>query len=272
MIPKTIHYCWFGGKKLPKEALKCINSWRKYCPGYEIKEWNESNFDISSCDYVKEAYNAKKWAFVSDYARFWILYNYGGLYFDTDVELIKGIDDIVAKGSFMGMEPYGNSNRVAAGLGLGAKKNNPLYAEIINYYKGLTFVQKDGTYNDETIVTYLTRIMKSHGFKGLNGTEFVDGIYIYPPEYFCPMNMDNGKIKISPNTRSIHWYSASWKDEREKEIHKNAVELNKKLPKVVGKQICCTYEVIAKTFYYMNRDGIGNTLRRVIRKLKKKMH
>ena len=104
MIPKVIHYCWFGGNPLPASAKKCIASWRKYLPDYEIKEWNESNFDVNIIPYTAEAYKAKKYAFVSDYARFWILYKYGGLYFDTDVEVIKNMDDIIAKGAFMGCE------------------------------------------------------------------------------------------------------------------------------------------------------------------------
>lgn len=103
-IPKIIHYCWFGGKELPRDAVECIDSWKKYYPDYKIIEWNEKNFDINICDYVKEAYSERRWAFVSDYARFWILYNYGGLYFDTDVEVIKRADSIIEKGSFMGNE------------------------------------------------------------------------------------------------------------------------------------------------------------------------
>ena len=127
-IPKVIHYCWFGGNPLTEEAKKCIDSWKRYCPNYDIKEWNESNFDITLCNYVKEAYEAKKWAFVSDYARLWILYNYGGLYFDTDVEMIKGIEDLVKNGPFMGAEPYSSKAcRVNAGLGLASYSEHPLY-------------------------------------------------------------------------------------------------------------------------------------------------
>ena len=104
MIPKVIHYCWFGRNPLPESAVKCINSWRKHFPDYEIKEWNEDNFDVNIIPYTKEAYEAKKYAFVSDYARMWILYHFGGLYFDTDVEVIKPMDDIVKRGPFMGIE------------------------------------------------------------------------------------------------------------------------------------------------------------------------
>ncbi len=118
MIPKIIHYCWFGGNPLPDDAKNCIASWKKYFPDYEIKEWNESNFDLNCCPYVKEAYEAKKWAFVSDYARFWILYHHGGLYFDTDVEVIKPFDDILSRGGFMGQEAGANS-----GSGKGRDRN-----------------------------------------------------------------------------------------------------------------------------------------------------
>ena len=118
MIPKVVHYCWFGGNQLPDDAKKCIESWRKFFPEYEIKEWNECNFDVNCCDYVKEAYAAKKWAFVSDYARFWILYHEGGLYFDTDVEVIKDMSDIIAKGAFMGCE---TDNKCAPGGGGGVQ-------------------------------------------------------------------------------------------------------------------------------------------------------
>ena len=123
MIPKIIHYCWFGGNPLPASALKCIESWRKYCPDYEIKEWNESNYDVNKIRYSSQAYQAKKYAFVSDYARFDILYQWGGLYFDTDVEVIRPIDDILAKGAFLGLE---TSETVNPGLGMAVSPNDPL--------------------------------------------------------------------------------------------------------------------------------------------------
>ena len=140
MIPKVIHYCWFGGNPLPKLARDCIESWKKYCPGYEIREWNESNFDLECCQYVKEAASVGKWAFVSDYARFKILYVHGGVYFDTDVELIKTIDDILAKGAFMGIEkPFNISCHqkylVASGLGFATEKSMPVIGEILKLYE-----------------------------------------------------------------------------------------------------------------------------------------
>ena len=132
-IPKIIHYCWFGGKELPESAKKCIDSWKRFFPDYKIKEWNESNFDINYCDYTKEAYEAKKWAFVSDVARFKILYENGGFYFDTDVEVIKSFDDIISNGAFMGFE---NDKKclVNPGLGLGVEAGNQFYKEMLDLY------------------------------------------------------------------------------------------------------------------------------------------
>lgn len=205
MIPKVVHYCWFGGNQLPDDAKKCIESWRKFFPEYEIKEWNERNFDVNCCDYVKEAYAAKKWAFVSDYARFWILYHEGGLYFDTDVEVIKDMSDIIAQGAFMGCETDDKCN---PGLGLGANPGLGIYKEILDYYAKIHFLIEGNT--TETVVTHTSKILKSHGWVGNGEIEQIEGVTIYPPEYFCPMDYKTGKLDITPNTRSIHWYTASW--------------------------------------------------------------
>lgn len=149
MIPKVIHYCWFGGNPLPQLAQKCIESWKKNLPNYEIKQWNENNFDINIIPYTSEAYKAKKYAFVSDYARLWILYKYGGLYFDTDVEIIKPLDCIIKKGPFMGIEKYDGTGipAVAPGLGLGANPGLWLYAELLDLYSNIHFINQDGTLN-----------------------------------------------------------------------------------------------------------------------------
>ena len=220
MIPKIIHYCWFGGNPLPEEALACIDSWKKFFPDYEIKRWDESNFDLNSCDYIKEAYQAKKWAFVSDYARFKILYENGGLYFDTDVEVLKPMDSIIAKGSFMGCEagpatsvPVSSSDigaEVASGLGLGAKSQH--------------FLLEDGSINQENVVERVTGILRQHGFKGDGTIEKIEGVTIYPPEYFCPFNFYTGVTNITDNTYTIHHYTASWFTKAEKKIN----EINRK--------------------------------------------
>lgn len=215
MIPKVIHYCWFGGKPLPDDAKNYIESWRKHCPDYEIKEWNEKNFDITTNRYVTEAYRAKKWAFVSDYARFWILYNYGGIYFDTDVEVIQSIDKLVNKGPFMGLEFDANQESntkisVAPGLGLAANPGLGLYKQFLDYYNNLSFFNTDGSYNLTTVVTHITEILIKNGLKNINGIQEVGGIYIYPKEYFSPMDYRTGLIKITENTYTIHHYSGSW--------------------------------------------------------------
>ena len=215
MIPKIIHYCWFGRNPLPESAQKCIASWKKYLPDYEIKEWNEDNFDVNIIPYTKEAYEAKKYAFVSDYARFWILYKYGGLYFDMDVEVIKPLDDIIERGPFMGIEvaaKEGGYPKVAPGLGLGVNPSLGLFKELLEEYATLRFINEDGTQNQKTIVAYNTEVLLKHGMKPTNELQEVDGVWIYPAEYFNPLDSLTGKLKLTENTRSIHWYMNSWSD------------------------------------------------------------
>lgn len=215
MIPKIIHYCWFGRNPLPPLAVKCIESWKKFLPDYEIKEWNEDNFDVNSIPYTREAYEARKYAFVSDYARFYILYHHGGLYFDTDVEVIRPMDDIIGRGAFMGCEnelgkKRGNTLAVAPGLGLGCTPGQDLYAEILGLYGGLYFKRTDGGLNLKTVVEYTTELLVAKGLKNINKIQQVGDVWIYPKEYFCPMDYETNVINITTNTRSIHHYAASW--------------------------------------------------------------
>lgn len=211
MIPKIIHYCWFGRNPLPDLAVKCIESWKKYLPEYEIKEWNEDNFDVNIIPYTAEAYKAKKYAFVSDYARFWILYRYGGLYFDTDVEVINLMDDIIEKGPFMGFENNGETTTgVAPGLGLGVNPGLDLYKEILDYYADEHFLLSDGRLNLKTVVLRVTDILKQHGLRAENVFQTVAGVNVYPYDYFCPIRITDGKLCITENTVSIHHYAASW--------------------------------------------------------------
>lgn len=211
MIPKIIHYCWFGGKPLNKLGKKCLKSWKKFFPDYEIIEWNESNFDINCCKYVKEAYEAKKYAFVSDYVRFKVLYEQGGLYFDTDVEVIKSFDDILINGSFMGCENLeGEKIAVATGLGLAAEKGLDFYKELIEDYENSSFYLQDGSLNLHTVVSRVTNLLFKHGLQETQDIQKVADIQIYPAEYFCPIDMRTGILKITDNTHSIHRYAASW--------------------------------------------------------------
>ena len=230
MIPKIIHYCWFGRGPLPELAQKCIASWKKYLPDYEIKEWNEDNFDVNIIPYTAEAYQAKKYAFVSDYARFWILYRYGGIYFDTDVEVIRPIDDIVKRGNFMGFETDpkpqlktdASEASVAPGLGLGVNPGlglgvNPglgLVKKMLDYYEGKHFVHEAVMRNQITVVHIATQVLRENGLKNVAGIQEVAGCFIYPSEYFCPINVTTGRIHVEKNTRTIHHYAGTWVDKK----------------------------------------------------------
>lgn len=230
-IPKTIHYCWFGGSPLGEKELACIESWRRFLPDYKIVRWDESNFDVRSCSYVSEAFDAKKWAFVSDYARFKILFDQGGLYFDTDVELISPIDDIIAAGPFMGFETdcpgFGNNvdalkgaATVAAGLGLAANPGLGLYKRIIDSYSKDHFVKPDGSLDKTTVVYRVTAILREFGLENVEGIQQVAGVHIYPSEFFNPKSYKTGEINITENTRSIHHFSMSWFTDIEKYQHR----------------------------------------------------
>ena len=215
MIPKIIHYCWFGRNPLPESALKCIHSWKKYFPDYEIKEWNEDNFDVNVIPYTKDAYEAKKYAFVSDYARFWILEKFGGLYFDTDVEVINSMEDIILKGAFLGAEIDGNIQKgtypiVAPGLCIGAYAHMPFYQEVLRRYQDLAFLGEDGTFNKYTMIPLVTDLLKEMGMQIGNGIQQVGDISIYPADYFNPLDIATGELNITSNTKSIHWFMASW--------------------------------------------------------------
>lgn len=216
MIPKVIHYCWFGRNPLPPLAIKCIESWKKHLPDYEIKEWNEDNFDVYITTYTEEAYRLKKYAFVSDYARFWILYHYGGLYFDTDVEIIKSIDDIVAKGPFMGLEKMEGSGEITLainpGLGLGYTPGFDFGKEMLDFYQNKHSISWKGKIAG-TVVYFTTKLLQSKDIKkGEHGILQCENISIYPNDYFDPLNYYTQEFTITENTRSIHHYAASWTD------------------------------------------------------------
>ena len=213
MIPKIIHYCWFGGKPLNKLGKKCLKSWKKFFPDYEIIEWNENNFDINCCQYIKEAYEAKKYAFVSDYVRFKVLYEQGGVYFDTDVEVIRPFGDILKAGNFIGCEnPVGEKIAVNTGLGLAAESGLPFFKELLEDYEKSSFHLPDGSLNLYTVVQRVTDLLYKYGLQDIQEVQEVADIKIYPTEYFCPIDMRTGVLHITENTRSIHRYAASWCD------------------------------------------------------------
>ena len=206
-IPKVIHYCWFGKGKMPKLAKKCIKSWKKYCPDYEFVLHTEDNFDMTQNRYMREAYEAGKWAFVSDYARLKIIYDNGGIYLDTDVELIKPVDDLVKLGGFMGFDEKGI---VATGLGFGAEKGNKIVSEFLKDYDNIPFVLPDGSYDLTPCPDRNTEALKRLGMDIKNTSQTFMDITFLPDEYLCPMNYYTGKKTITENTYSIHHYSGSW--------------------------------------------------------------
>ncbi len=266
-IPKIIHYCWFGGNPLPESALKCIESWKKHFPDFEVLEWNETNFNVEEIPYIKEAYERKKYAFVSDYARFAVLYLYGGLYFDTDVEVIKDFTPILEKGPFMGCEKEiratDNTLSVAPGLGLGVNPGlglgvNPglgLYKELTESYLGEHFINDDGSNNIKTIVDRTTEILCKYGLKNTNEIQTVAGITIYPKEYFCPKIMDSDEMVLTDNTYSIHHYDATWAEELDKKSGKRAY----KLKKIFGNRLGSAINTV---IYGYEKYGIVGSIKR----------
>ena len=206
MIPKIIHYCWFGGKPLPKLAKKCIRSWKKYCPDYEIKEWNESNFDLNYNTYVKEAYEAKKWAFVTDVVRLYALVNYGGIYMDTDVEVLKSLDVFLSHEAFSGFEAKGH---ISTGI-MAAEKRAPIMLEFLDDYKGAKFKKDDGSLDMTTNVKRITDICLKHGLILSDSFQNIHGYAIYPSDYFCPKDLTTQKTNLTENSHTIHHFDGSW--------------------------------------------------------------
>jgi Mannosyltransferase OCH1 and related enzymes len=207
MIPKIIHYCWFGTSPLPSLAVKCIESWKKHCPNYEIKEWNESNFDFNITRYSAEANETKNWAFVSDVARLYAVYNYGGIYFDVDVEVLKPIDIFLDKDMFIGFQ---SDYKINTGLGFGAIKNFYLIKEMLDFYTDMPFINADNTFNTTPCPVYVSNIMQSEGFILNNTIQMINNIAVLPTEYFCPECWYTGKINITDNTHLHHHFLASW--------------------------------------------------------------
>ena len=209
-IPRVINYCWFGGNKLPEQYIKYIESWKKFCPEYEIVEWNEKNFDVEENKYCKEAYEAKKWAFVSDYARLKIIYDHGGIYLDTDIELLKPLDKLLEKE--IGFIGFQNREQITTGLGFAALPNNVCVGEMLGLYKGRSFFKYDGKMDLTPCPVFNTVALKKCGLKTgvMNEVQELNGMFVYPMEYFNPMDRNTGKLIIGENTYMIHHYAGTW--------------------------------------------------------------
>ena len=205
---KIIHYCWFGGNPKTKTIEKCIASWRRFFPNWEIREWNETNFDTNCNVYVQQAYTAKKWAFVSDYCRFWALEHFGGIYFDTDVEVIRSFEPLFTDTAFAGFE---TDRFVAPGLVLYVSEpGNRIITEAKEYYESAQFLDENGDRIRLNVCGIFTSILEKHGFKPNGQMQICDGMKIYPKDYFCPFDDATGILHKTNNTYAIHWYDKSW--------------------------------------------------------------
>lgn len=264
MIPKIIHYCWFGGNELPSLEKKCIDSWKEKCPDYQIIEWNENNYDLDKGPYIKEAYDAKKWAFVSDYARLDIIYTYGGIYLDTDVELLKNLDDVLDCHCFLTTEKLGLIN---TGLGFGAEKGNVNLEQMLKRYDNIHFKLGNNLYDTLPCTYRNTAPFIEMGFQALDQIQVINDAVIYPPEYFSPMDYESKKVNITAKTISFHHYNASWITDEEKQFMLSIDEYKRK------------HNIISSFFYkniyeykmYYGKGSLFSLLEFIWNKIKKKI-
>lgn len=207
LIPKMIHYTWFSGEPIPKNLQRCIDSWKEKCPDYEIICWNASNYDYKKYPYTRQAYEAKRWGYMADVARLEILYEHGGFYLDTDVELLKSLDELRYQKGFCGREDWGHAN---FGGGSGCVKNLDIVGALLDFRKDVPFLLESGQYNLEASGYFETKPLMERGLSITNRTEIVEEFAVYASEFFCPYNYISGKENITDQTISIHYFSGGW--------------------------------------------------------------
>jgi len=248
-IPKIIHYCWLGRNEYPELVRRCLASWREKLKDYEIKCWNEDNFDVNICQYTREAYYAKKYAYVSDYIRVYVLYHEGGIYLDTDVEVLKDFDELLDNRAFAGFE-----TRRYLGTGiLGSRKGNPFFRELLEYYTNKPFLLDNGGYDLTPNPVLGTDLCKRQGLI-LNGKkQKLANITVYTQNFFCPYDKASGNLKITENTYCIHYYSRSWLSSEKKEVMKKRTEIARKYGRYAG--------YLYYGFSVIRREGIRQFLR-----------
>lgn len=250
-IPKIIHYCWLSNDPFPELIQKCVDSWKEKLPDYEIVCWNTENFDVNICRYTSEAFEAKKYAFVSDYVRLYALYNYGGIYLDSDIEVLKRFDDLLDEKAFTGFE---NNHTVAAWF-FASEKGNPLFKEFLEHYSDIPFVLEDGSYDLTPNTVPVTQTLKKHGLQ-LDGTEQnLDYIHLFPVEYFCPYTRATESLNITNQTYTIHYFNGAWIPDEKKEI----ITRRKKVIAKYGKGIGYIYYGLA----VIKKQGIKQFLKEI---------
>lgn len=259
MIPKVIHYFWIGTKPLGEKETRCIASWKKYCHDYEIKLWNEENYDFSTNQYMKEALEAKKYGFVPDYARLDVIYRYGGIYLDTDVELVKPLDDLLELKGFCGFE---NKHKVNLGQIFAAEAGHPIIKVMRDEYEGMSFFNENGSLNITTSPVIQTNSLHNVGLK-LNGKKQIleNGFTVFPADYFSPYDFETETVHKTENTYSIHHYAATWYSDIERIRHKRIVYLNTHFG--VAGRLCAA---IYRTFYNIKSNGIKKTVAKVVKR------
>lgn len=265
-IPKIIHYCWVGGKEKPASVQYCIESWKRFCPDYIIKEWNESNYDFSKNKYMWQAYEAKKWGFVPDYARLDIIYEHGGIYLDTDVELVKSYDSFLDKDAFMGFENTGDGEFfVNCGHGFGATPHNEIIKCARDLYDNISFINEDGSYNMIPSPYYTTQTLRQFGLVQENRDQLLRGMSIYASDVFCPKTFRTGEMNRTERTVSIHHFTASWMDEKIKAELEHQQKINKKYGKHLGNYVLLAESVWKK---YSLKEMVTILPFKIVRKIK----
>lgn len=263
MIPKKIHYMWFGGNPLPESTKKYIDSWRKFCPDYEIKEWNESNFDIHCCKYVEEAYSAKKWAFVVDYVRFYILYNEGGIYLETDTEIIRDINILRTHKAFFGRAGEDMTLPI-----IGLEAGSQVGRDMMSVYENSSFILPDGSYNYKTVNQILFELLRDKYDMDVNELRDIqilnDDISIYPEKYLYGRDSHTGVFKINPDLFVIHYADATWLPSNVK----NEVLLRRRAIRLFGEKIGVP---ISDVMISIKQNGILCTIKKVSNKLLRKL-
>ena len=255
-IPKIVHYCWFGEKEKPDSVKKCIESWKKFLPDYQLMEWNEDNFNIEKLKYTKEAYAEGKYAFVSDYVRMYALYNFGGIYFDTDVEALKPLDKFLEDKAFIGFE-----NRTMIGTGIiGAEKHSALFKEMLDYYSNHNFVDDNGNIDTTTNVQIISKLLMEQKFEPRNSEQILSDIHIYERDVFCPKKMDDGTFAVTNRSVTIHRFSGSWLTEREKKRGTNLIWRN-----IMRPILKVTRTITIKVFGEQTAKKLEASLRNVLR-------
>lgn len=255
MIPKKIHYCWFGNSEIPEQFRQYIDSWKKFCPDYEIIEWNESNYDVTKNKYMHQAYENKRWGFVPDYARLDIIYTHGGIYLDTDVEIIKPLDDLLSLSGFVGQECC--SKNVALGVGFAAEPGNEIIKMMLDGYEGRSFILPNGEFDTLPSPAINTKPLYDIGYKWSEKVQELQlndsKITVFPSEYFCPIDYDTGESNISKNTYMVHHYAGTWQTAEAFEIRALKEKFSKKYGRFLGNKM-------AKLYYYKNKNGLKSVI------------